>query len=79
MRRNSEDWLLLGLAEFRNGRRSTAIDSLKKAIDIQPFRPDLHATLAEFYQRVGDSTLARRHQHLTQLLNNSLIETPTHH
>lgn len=47
LRRNSEDWLLLGISRFQSGQRESGIAAVKQATLIQPFRADLHSTLAE--------------------------------
>jgi predicted CXXCH cytochrome family protein len=47
LRRNSEDWLLLGHCRWLTGDRTGSIAALEQALAINPFRPDLHSLLTE--------------------------------
>ncbi len=69
LRRNSEDWMLLGIARFQLGLQKPGIESIEHAARIQPFRPDLHATLIRMYQTIGNQSQADRHQQLLNMLS----------
>ena len=53
LRRRSQDWYLLGIAQFQSGQKELGITSLQHAIDIQPFRPDLRETLSGMFKATG--------------------------
>ena len=53
LRRLSEDWLILGLAEFQSGDREAGLKSVQKAASIQPFRRDIPETLRKLQQAAG--------------------------
>ncbi len=60
-RHHSEDWLLLGLAQFQSGKQNEGLASAERALTIQPFRPELHETLAKMYAAAGNQEKSRRH------------------
>jgi tetratricopeptide (TPR) repeat protein len=60
VRRLSEDWRLLALCHQSSGDVPGALHSLEKAIEIAPFRPELHAALAGLLQHAGRADAARR-------------------
>lgn len=53
LRRLSEDWLILGLAEFQSGDRESGLKSVEKAAAIQPFRRDIPETLRKLQRAAG--------------------------
>jgi len=60
-RYHSEDWLLLGLAQFQSGRQKEGLAAVEKALIIQPFRPELHETLSKMYAAAGNKEKSRFH------------------
>lgn len=58
---HSEDWVLLGLAQFQSGKEKEGLASVEKALIIQPFRPELHETLARMYAAAGNVEKSRLH------------------
>ncbi len=71
MRRNSEDWFLLGMCVASYyGDLGGAKDALERAAAIAPFRPEVHDALAQLYDRLGETEAARRERaiatHLSQ-------------
>lgn len=68
IRRQAEDWRLLGRLYLEIGQPEKALEALKKALAIRPYRHDIHGALAEAYRRLGDNTLARAHQAKAQWL-----------
>jgi hypothetical protein len=53
LRRYSQDWLLLGIAQFQSGDEQSGLHSVLKATLIQPFRPDLRQTLQDMQRAAG--------------------------
>jgi len=51
--RLSEDWLILGLAEFQSGDRESGLKSVEKVAAIQPFRRDIPETLRKLQRAAG--------------------------
>jgi predicted CXXCH cytochrome family protein len=68
LRRHPVDWMLLGLSQAALGDESTAIKSLRRAAEINPYLPDVHEQLARLYERRGQKELAERQRRLAQLL-----------
>ncbi len=63
LRRRSQDWYLLGIAQFQSGQKESGMTALQHAIEIQPFRPDLRETLADMCKdtgRLAESEVHRR-------------------
>jgi predicted CXXCH cytochrome family protein len=61
MRRLASDWRALGMAYLGLEEPEKAVTALKYALAIRPFRPGIHAALAEAYQRLGEEKLAQEH------------------
>ncbi|MCA9064244.1 MAG: hypothetical protein KDA96_14340 [Planctomycetaceae bacterium] len=68
LRRNSEDWWLLGVSQMQLRDFPSAIRTLEHAVSIQPFRPDLHATLADALDAAGIRERASVERKLAQRL-----------
>lgn len=51
----------LGLAQMAMGQDAEAVDSLRKAIDLEPNNPGAHANLGRLHYRAGRFDDARRH------------------
>ena len=66
LRRNAEDWMMLGICQFRAGQIPQAIAALQQAAAISPDRPDVHQYLAEMFRLSGNSTLAQQHRQLAE-------------
>jgi tetratricopeptide (TPR) repeat protein len=62
MRRFAEDWRLLGSIHLRQNAPEKALAALQKALEIRPFRPSIHAALAETYIKLGKPQLAEEHR-----------------
>ena len=58
LRRNSHDWLLLGIARFQARQREAGLTAVQQAIEIQPFQTDYHQTLADMLREAGKSAEA---------------------
>jgi hypothetical protein len=61
LRRFPDDGQLLGLIHLRHNAPEKALPALQKALEIRPFRPVIHAGLADAYGRLGQSQLAEEH------------------
>jgi len=61
LRRNAEDWRLLGLAHLEQEQPKKALAAFQHALTIRPQRASLHAGLAEAYRRLGNAALAQEH------------------
>jgi tetratricopeptide (TPR) repeat protein len=72
LRRNSDDWLLLGRNRGALGDLAGAAEAFRRAAEIHPFRPEIHEMLAGTYLRLGDSAAAARHQSRADTLAESL-------
>ncbi len=68
LRRQSEDWVLLGICQRSTGQIPQAISSLEQAAKISPTRVDIHVMLAELYQHRGDPATAANHRRIASLL-----------
>ncbi len=62
LRRRSQDWYLLGIAQYQSGQKAAGIKSIEHAGEIQPFRVDLHQTLSEMLEVAGRPIEAASHQ-----------------
>jgi len=69
LRRRSQDWLLLGIARYQCGQKATGIAAVQHAVEIQPFRAELHATLSEMFRESGKQAESDVHQRLAETLN----------
>lgn len=61
IRRMAEDWRVLGNCYLEEGQASKALAALQKAVEIRPYRHDIHDDLAHAYLAVGNDRLAREH------------------
>src|SRR5262249_32863419 len=68
LRRYSGDWRLLGMCYLEQNRLPQALEALRQALVIRPWRPDVHLGLARVYQRLGDSERANEHTAQAPLL-----------
>jgi tetratricopeptide (TPR) repeat protein len=62
LRRNAEDWRLLGFCHLEQNEPRKALRAFEQALTISPFRFDLHEVMAETYRRVGDDQRSKEHQ-----------------
>lgn len=69
LRRRSQDWLLLGIAQYQCGQKAAGIQAVQHAIEIQPFRADLHMTLSDMFSDSGKQTESDVHRRLAATLN----------
>jgi hypothetical protein len=67
-RRNANDWWRLSGCYLEQGRPDRGLTALEKALTIQPYRADLHAELANLYDRLGGRKLAEEHRAKAQWL-----------
>ncbi len=68
LRRQAQDWFLLGLCRQSQGDPGGALRDLRQAVAIAPYRPDLHDRLADAHQRCGDSAAAQRERAIARRL-----------
>ncbi|HEV7224246.1 MAG TPA: multiheme c-type cytochrome [Pirellulales bacterium] len=68
LRRHPVDWTLLGLCQEALGDDPGAIQSLRRAAEINRYQRDVHEVLARLYARQGQTQLADHHRQLSQLL-----------
>lgn len=68
MRRQVEDWRLLGLLYLEQGQPEKALKTLQQALAIRPYRYDVHGALAEAYRQTGNVILAAEHREKAQWL-----------
>lgn len=61
LRRNAEDWRLLGGTQLKLGRPQEALAALKRALAIYPYRPAIHYGLARAYQAMGNAPMSQEH------------------
>jgi len=61
LRRFGDDWRLLGMSYLRANEPQKALAALQQAQAIRPFRPTIHAGLAETYRELGDARRADDH------------------
>lgn len=69
LRRYSGDWRMLGMCFLEQGKPNEALDALKRALAIRPWRSDTHLGLATVYERLGDAGRAREHYEKAQWLS----------
>ena len=69
LRRRSQDWLLLGIARYQSGQKETGIAAVQHAVEIQPFRADLHMTLSDMFKDSGQKDNSDVHRRRAALLN----------
>jgi tetratricopeptide (TPR) repeat protein len=62
LRRQSEDWGLLGMCYLLQKRPKEALPALQKALSIRPDSYTIHIGLAETYRQLGDTQQAQEHQ-----------------
>jgi tetratricopeptide (TPR) repeat protein len=62
LRRQADDWLLLGQYEQARNQPAQAIEALESAVRINTWLPDVHRSLMQFYQRQGNLDRASWHQ-----------------
>jgi hypothetical protein len=62
LRRDPQDWHLLGVCYLEQKQAAKALPLLQKALAIRPYRHLTHAALAEAYRQLGDFVHAREHQ-----------------
>lgn len=62
LRRQAEDWRLLGICHLEQNQARKAVEALQQALKIRPFRPDIHGGLADAYEQLGDRSRMRQHQ-----------------
>lgn len=62
IRRLAEDWRVLGNCYLEAGQPLKALAALQRAVEIRPYRPDIHEDLAHACLAVGDDRKAREHQ-----------------
>jgi predicted CXXCH cytochrome family protein len=69
LRRNAEDWFLLGLCHRESGRVGDAISSLEMAVQIDPSRQDIRQLLTSFLSDISNAAKAGEHHDIFRLLN----------
>ncbi len=62
LRRNSEDWALLGMCYLWQKQPREALTALQKGLSIRPDSYAIHFGLAETYRELGDTQRAQEHQ-----------------
>ncbi len=67
-RRQSEDWVLLGVCQRSLGRTDQAAASFARAAEISPLRPDVRQMLADLLQLGGDRSAADEQRQIASLL-----------
>lgn len=75
LRRNSEDWLRLGLCRLGTGDRGEALRSLLRAAEISPSRSDIHAQIGAVYWGLGDPAKAAEFQEKALRIDRALEAT----
>lgn len=68
LRRHSEDWRLFGLCQAQLGDLQGAAASLQRGLQINPFRPELHAELGRVLTAAGQTEAAQCQGDLALLL-----------
>jgi tetratricopeptide (TPR) repeat protein len=68
LRRHPIDWMLLGLSQAALGDEASAIKSLRRAAEINPYQPDVREQLAQLYLRQRQTELAERQRQLARWL-----------
>jgi Tfp pilus assembly protein PilF len=66
--RDANDWLALAGCFLKLNQPSKGIQALEKAVQIQPYRADLHAQLSYVYSQLGNRKLADEHLRKAQWL-----------
>jgi predicted CXXCH cytochrome family protein len=69
LRRNSEDWVMLGMCQVLQNQPQEALVSLQKAQSIRPDNQPLHAELAKVYGLLGDAARSDENQAKAQWLS----------
>lgn len=69
LRRSAEDWRYLGVCYLEEDQADKALPVLHKALALRPYRPSVHAGLAEAYRRLGKADLANEHLKKAQWLS----------
>jgi tetratricopeptide (TPR) repeat protein len=69
LRRSSDDWVLLGRLRESAGDLSGAVEALRQAAAIHPFRPDVYKLLSGNCARLGDADAARKYQEIAEALS----------
>jgi hypothetical protein len=69
LRRQSDDYLLLGQCLLQLNQPDLALEALNQAEAIRPYRPDVHKSLADAYQLKGDKATAQQHLDKANWLN----------
>jgi tetratricopeptide (TPR) repeat protein len=68
IRRQGEDWRILGVAYLMQKQQAKAIEAFQKALEMRPFDPAVHAGLEEAFKREGDLKRASEHREKAQWL-----------
>ena len=68
LRRHPIDWMLLGLSQAALEDEPSAIRSLRRAAEINPYQHDVHEQLARLFERQRQTELAERQRRLAQFL-----------
>jgi tetratricopeptide (TPR) repeat protein len=68
IRRDANDWVCLAGCSLKLNRPNKGIQALEKAVQIQPYRSDLHAQLAFINNQLGNRKLAEEHLRKAQWL-----------
>jgi Tetratricopeptide repeat/Cytochrome c554 and c-prime len=68
LRRNSEDWGLLGICYLLQDQPKEAVAALQQALTIRPDAYLLHSQLADAYQKLGDADRAKEHREMAKWL-----------
>jgi predicted CXXCH cytochrome family protein len=68
LRRNSEDWRILGMCHAWKGETAEAVRAYERSLAINPFDRQAHAGLADAYRQAGDGRRAREHDEKAEWL-----------
>jgi hypothetical protein len=68
IRRQAQDWQLLGVAYSGLNQFDRALDAFQKSLEIQPAHHGGHQGIAEVYERIGDMKRAAEHKQKAQWL-----------
>jgi hypothetical protein len=68
LRRQAEDWRLLGKLYLDRNEPQRALQAYQKALAIRPFRYEIHGGLGEAYRLLGNNVRAREHLERAQWL-----------
>jgi predicted CXXCH cytochrome family protein len=69
VRRLSEDWRMLSVCQQRSGDLAAALRSMQKAIEIAPFRPELHTDSATLQQQLGNKDASEHESSIAKQLS----------